>query len=273
VPVAFKIAAVTAQKPYVVFRHTNAKDPYTYGRLAVAPVGDIAKGTVITNQQCARVAFSGGRGSCLAVPSSFGSSKEGWVIGPDLSPIRTFDIFGRPTRTRVSRDGRILAATVFDLGGAHSYAVAGSFATKTTLIDARTGATISNLEEFRVSRNGKPFKNTDFNFWGVTFTGNHNVFYATLQSGGKTYLVRGDLRTHTMRTLHTNVECPSLSPDETRIAYKRRTPGTGTWRFSVLDLKTSRVTQLAETKTRTSSTAATGTSTRSGQTGRAGRRR
>ena len=245
VPVAFQVAAVTSQKPYVVFRRTDATDPYTFGRLALAPLDDLAH-AVVTKQKCARVAFSGGRGSCLDVPNGFGSSKRGWILGADLVPIRTFDIFGRPTRTRVSRDGKLAGVTVFDLGGAHSYAVAGTFATKTTLIDVASGKTIANLEQFKATRNGKPFKNVDFNFWGVTFANDHNVFYATLASGKKTYLVRGNIRKRTLTTVFENVECPALSPDETRVAFKRRTPDPGVWRFAVLDLKTKRVTLLSE---------------------------
>ena len=36
--------------------------------------------------------------------------------------------------------------------------------------------------------------------------------------------------------LHENVECPSLSPDNTRIAYKKRISPGGNWRLYVLDL-------------------------------------
>ena len=47
--------------------------------------------------------------------------------------------------------------------------------------------------------------------------------------------------------LHENVECPSLSPDGTRVAYKRRTgSATRPWRLTVLDLATMRETPLAE---------------------------
>ncbi len=248
VPTAFKVAAITAQQKYIVFRHTNEKDPYTYGRVALAPLGNIAHGTVVTNVKCARVAFSGGVGTCLTPPSGFGSSNTGWILGPDLTEVRRFDIFGRPTRTRVSRDGKLAAATVFDLGGTHSYANPGTFATKTTLIDVRTGKTLFNLEQLKVFKNGKPFKNVNFNFWGVTFTSDHNVFYATLESGKTTWLVRGNVKTRRIDTLYENVECPSLSPDQTRIAYKRRmlTPNAPMWRLSVLDLKTGKVTMLAE---------------------------
>ena len=46
-----------------------------------------------------------------------------------------------------------------------------------------------------------------------------------------------------------NVECPSLSPDDKEIAFKRRLAGPGVrWRLSVLDLATMKVHPLAETR-------------------------
>ena len=88
----------------------------------------------------------------------------------------------------------------------------------------------------------------DINFWGVTFADDRR-FYATMATGGKTYLVRGDMTTRTLTTVHTNVECPSLSPDGTRIAFKKRVPGLpadAPWHLYVLDLRTMRETPLAE---------------------------
>ncbi|HEY1174515.1 MAG TPA: hypothetical protein VGF17_00030, partial [Phytomonospora sp.] len=77
------------------------------------------------------------------------------------------------------------------------------------------------------------------------------TFYATLATKGRTYLVRGDLRGRTVTTLHPNVECPSLSPDGTRIAYKKRVPGLpkdAPWHLYVLDLRTMHETPLAESR-------------------------
>ena len=49
--------------------------------------------------------------------------------------------------------------------------------------------------------------------------------------------------------IHENVECPSLSPDGTRIAYKKRTGSDTTpWHLTVLDLATMRETPLAESR-------------------------
>jgi len=49
-----------------------------------------------------------------------------------------------------------------------------------------------------------------------------------------------------MWTLRRNVECPSLSPDGTRIAFKERVAARGDGRLHVLDLRALRDWQLAE---------------------------
>ena len=68
-----------------------------------------------------------------------------------------------------------------------------------------------------------------------------------MATGGKTYLIEGSIAARTARVLHENVECPSLSPDGTRLAYKSRTGSKSRpWRLTVLDLDTMRETPLAE---------------------------
>ena len=58
--------------------------------------------------------------------------------------------------------------------------------------------------------------------------------------------------TSTKRTAHVvrdGVECPSLSPDNRRIAFKKRMPGVRLlWRIHVLDLPDGVETPLAETR-------------------------
>jgi len=106
---------------------------------------------------------------------------------------------------------------------------------------------ITDLEQFEVWRDGKITRASDFNFWGVTFAKGSKRFYATLATGGTPYLVEGDIASRTARVLYKNVECPSLSPDNTRIAFKRRTDHG--WQLHVLDLATMTDTPLiAETR-------------------------
>jgi len=54
----------------------------------------------------------------------------------------------------------------------------------------------------------------------------------------------------TLTSLRTDVECPALSPDGTKLGYKKRlgNPTPGVWRLAVLDLKTNIETILAETR-------------------------
>lgn len=82
----------------------------------------------------------------------------------------------------------------------------------------------------------------------MTFAEDDNTFYATMYTKGHRHLVRGDFAARTVRTVRDRVECPSLSPDGTRIAFKAPVDGDSTrgWRLSVLDVATGRVTATAE---------------------------
>jgi Tol biopolymer transport system component len=71
--------------------------------------------------------------------------------------------------------------------------------------------------------------------------------FATAASRGKTWLVEGSLSARELRTIRENAECPSVSPDGTRIAYKYRVDGVR-WRLHVLNLTTGRDLQLAESR-------------------------
>jgi hypothetical protein len=46
--------------------------------------------------------------------------------------------------------------------------------------------------------------------------------FATAASRGETWLVQGSLAARELRTTRENAECPSVSPDGRRIAYKYR---------------------------------------------------
>jgi Tol biopolymer transport system component len=116
--------------------------------------------------------------------------------------------------------------------------------TATVLLETATGENLGNLEEFETWKDGQLFQAPEFNFWGVTFAQDSNQFFATLRNGGATYLVQGDIAARKMTVLHENVECPSLSPDGTRIAFKKQTGSR--WQLTVLDLGTMQETELAE---------------------------
>jgi hypothetical protein len=233
-------SARESDRQVMVFRSLSGATRDQIGIVAVA--GGEAR---LSTLRCERVYFSAGSGVCVARGAGFAAGYKALIFGSDLRVRHELDLEGVPSRARVSRDGRYGSVTMFVTG--HSYAAAGSFSTQTTLIDLRAGAPIAELEQFTVSRDGRVVTAEDVNFWGVTFADDGDTFYATLATGGRTYLVRGSIRDRTMRTLHENVECPSLSPDGTRIAYKKRVgSGDTPWRLTVLDLATMQETPLSE---------------------------
>lgn len=237
------VVAPTDQ-PFVLFQHV-ARDQH-YAKIAFAPIGTPNESRTVTGLTCERVYFAAGQGLCLLTEGGLINQYFAYTFGPDFRPRHKIAMAGLPSRTRISSDGRYGTATVFVHG--HSYAD-GNLSTQTILIDMATGATLGELEQFTVERDGADIKAVDFNFWGVTFAHDSNRYYATLATGGQTYLVEGDVAARTMRVRRENVECPSLSPDNKRIAFKKRMPGRNvTWRVHVLDLETMQETPVNEAR-------------------------
>ena len=236
---------VTAH-PHLLFRDTDAGDDY--GKAAVSTTSDPNGPRALTDLRCDRVAMTAGVGICLRADLGIIPKYEAMIFDSTFTVRHQFDIAGQPSRTQLSRDGTYAAYTVFVTG--HSYAE-GAFSTRTAIVDTAAGTELGELEQFEITKDGKVIDNQDFNFWGVTFTADPNRFYATLGTGGHLYLVEGDVAKQEARVVTTDVECPSLSPDGTRLAYKvRHDDGFGlvTWTLAVLDLETMARTDLAETR-------------------------
>lgn len=195
--------AATATIPASLLFRRTAIDAH-YNRLGWTSLGSLTQQSV-TELQCERVYFAGGRGLCLYADRGFFTTYNALVFGPDFEVVRSVPLAGSPTRARVSPDGRWAASTVFVSG--HSYASA-KFSTQTLILDVKAGTTLGDLEEFTISRNGQPFREPDFNFWGVTFANESGRFYCTLGTGGKTYLMRGSVDTRRLEVVREGVECP-----------------------------------------------------------------
>jgi len=238
-----RVRALEASRPYVVMRWLDRVHPRDYGRLGVASAARPDGARALTPLSCDRVGFDGKVGLCALGAWKTRNRTAVTIFDRSFRPLHRLVLSGVPSRTRVSPDGRWGAVTTFVTG--HAYA-GGRFSTATTLIDLRRGRAAVNLERFRVTRGGSLVTARDRNFWGATFSRDGRTFYATMATGGRTYLVRMDLRTRTGRALRENAECPSLSPDETRIAYKKKVGTPARWRFTVLDLRSGRETPLAE---------------------------
>ena len=230
--------------PALLFRSTGVDA--AYGKLVLTPLDDVDARRVVSTFSCERVDYAGGRGVCLNADRGVATRYSAIIFDRRFQPVATLALGGVPSRVRVSPDGRLAAVTVFVSG--HSYT--GSFSTLTSVIDLERGAyLIPDLEQLAVWDGDQRLDAVDRNFWGVTFASDSDRFFATVSSGGRTHLIQGALSDHTAHTLRGDVECPSLSPDNTRVAFKRRVGegiGPVRWRLSVLRLDTLEEVPLAE---------------------------
>ncbi len=218
--------------PFMMFRHLASNT--SWGRVAMVALAAPDRPRYHSPLACVRVHYAAGRGLCLTTVGPLGQAV---IFDAQFQPQRTLKLTGTPSRARVSASGHWGAVTVFEQG--HSYADS-AFSTRTSLLDLASDAGPVNLETYAVFDGERQVRRADVNYWGVTFAADDNRFYATLAFGGTPYLVAGDIARREARVLLADVECPSLSPDGTRIAFKRARPLAegGGWQLSVLDLAT-----------------------------------
>ncbi|MEU7023045.1 TolB-like translocation protein [Streptomyces sp. NPDC046203] len=228
----------------MVFR-TTAAGPRHDRLVSVAATAPAGATRTASPVACLRFHAAAGTGVCLQATRTLGRpTYRALVLDAGLRTRRSIALAGVPSRARVSPSGHLAAWTVFVKGESYGTAF---FSTRTSILDTRTWRLVPSLEEFAITLDGHPYRNADVNFWGVTFAPDDDTFYATLGTRDQTYLVRGSLTARTVTTLAENVECPSLSPDGTRVAYKKRVLGkTALWREHILDLRTLKSTPLAE---------------------------
>jgi dipeptidyl aminopeptidase/acylaminoacyl peptidase len=211
---------------------------------ATGRVGTVRSGTrTVGTLACDRFYAAGGTAVCLVRERSLLPRSRAVILDRNLREVRRINLAGVPSRARVSASGRIVSWTVFVSGD--SYARSG-FSTRTSILDTRTGYLITSIEDIPLRLHGRWYRAHDVNYWGVSFAGDDNRFYATVATKGRTYVVEGDLAGWKARAVRENVECPSLSPDGRRLVFKKKVAGQP-WRLHVLDLVTMRETALAET--------------------------
>lgn len=229
---------ITSQ-PRIVFRNTELESKN--GLVSMVSLADPAGPRAITDVACDRVYATAKEATCLKTKAGVATTFEAQQLDANWKTVKTWPLPGIPSRTRLSADGTLMASTAFVSG--HSYMQIG-FSTATD-IRKIGGRDYGNLEKFALIIGGRKVNPSDRNIWGVTFGADDNTFYATAGTGGKTYLLRGDLGARTLTAVRTTAECPSLSPDGTKVAYKKNTGGKSThWAIAVLDLASDQETVL-----------------------------
>lgn len=217
--------------PHIVFRSSTLGPDY--GRLSVVSLADPGGTRTVLDLGCERVYATAGSGACVTAKRGITPSYSLVGLDDQLRQVGEEELLGLPSRLRMSNDGSLVATTTFVTG--HSYA-GSSFSTETII--RRDGRRIGNLEDFSAVVDDQPLAAVNRNFWGVTFATDGDTFYATAAVGERTWLMRGSLSARTLTSIHSKVECPSISPDGTKIAFKKRMSTTPPyqWRIAVLDL-------------------------------------
>jgi hypothetical protein len=237
------VAQIQAE-PHIVFRNT-ALGP-DYGKVAMVGLSDPGGPRAIVDAPCERVYAAAQKLLCLSANRGVVTTYKAEILGADLSLQEQLPLAGAPSRGRLSNDATLAATTSFTAGDSYT---SNGFSTRTVISSLLNAGERYNLETFHLIDNKAEIRPVSRNFWGVTFAKNDDDFYATVAFNGKTWLVKGSVRARSVAIVHTDAECPSLSPDGRRVVYKKRLgKAPGIWRLASLDLATGVERLLEETR-------------------------
>lgn len=246
-------AAIIAQKklPYALVANASSQNDQIVDLVTLNPntLKPIARG-MVDNLACLRL-HGAENGDFICSNSmkknvlgilDYGPLNSTWYSA-DLKKSVMFPIDKtnkRYSRARISKDGTAMAWTNFTSNAGYADSGMGyKFSTVTyvaQIIDDKPVQT--NLEQWALFKDKVKVSAEDLNYWGVTFHPNNSKqFLVTASFQGVHYLAQGDMNTQQMNIIYSGVECPSYSPDGTRIAFKKRLTST-TWAPAILELST-----------------------------------
>ena len=250
------LANVPAQsQPFALVRDTKPASKNQINLVTIDPKTRKPTTRRPLNIQCERISLASQKIAgvpswavfCLGAPAAkqFGASPYYRVTDGALKDQSTGNLpLGMiVSRARIASDAAYASSTAFVSSGGYS---AGNLSTEALVIDLKTNKILPQLERWVIRQNGKAVNykdpaNKDLNVWGVSFVrGQSNVFYATVQFNKVQYLAKGDVAKQSLEVMKAGIECPSVSPDGKRIAYKHRDKQR--WHSAVLDLTTFKTT-------------------------------
>ena len=228
------IAAVTSvpsTPPSIMFRITALGE--AHGRLGVTPLAEGDRLPTVTALSCERLHFSVDRGVCLTAERGMFTSYGATVFDSDFQTLHRLRLGGLPGRgarhPRRSSRGHHRVRERALLRGA---------ATSDTHVVHRPPHWRARAREHGDVHGAARRRHHPGS--GLQLLGGHllreTAIGSTRRSGraGQTYLIEGNLEPREARVVRGGVECPALSPDNTRVAFKKRTGGVisaVTWRL------------------------------------------
>ena len=227
---------------FIAFRHTGVDAEY--GTVALVPLDDPSGARRFTGITCDRVDATTAGASCLVTERGVLTTFAALALDPAWQT-GGLDAAARPAQPHPAVRRR-LARGDHGLRERPLLHVRRASRPPPSIRDV-DGESFGNLEKFELAIDGRTVAPVDRNIWGVTFVDDQHVLRHRRHR-------RHDLprpgrpgRAHPHHRRPGDVECPSLSPDGTRIAFKQagRPEGQPGWTPAVLDLATGERTVLA----------------------------